>query len=56
MCMCLSVYICHTCAIAHRSQKGLSPLELELQAVGSCPMRALRTELRSSGKVASALN
>lgn len=48
----VSVYVC-----AHRSQKRVSdPLELEWQAVLSCPMWVLGTKLESFGGAESILN
>jgi hypothetical protein len=58
VCVCVPVFLvmCHVYAVAHAGQKRvLNPLDLEFQAVVNWLMRLLRTELRSSERVASAL-
>ena len=52
----MCVFECmHMCEGVHRSQKRvLDLLELELQAVVSCPTWILGTELRSSVRAANA--
>ena len=42
--MCVCVNGCHMSAGAHRCQKVLDPLELELQEVGSYPVWVMGTQ------------